>query len=100
MTMRRMRRTVLAIAVGWVLASAAAPLQPAYADAIARVRGTVKDINGKPLPKVKVYFEAVNIKKRVGPVTTNKEGVFVIATLDITVAKKWRVIPEMPEVFL
>ena len=94
--MRRMRRTVLAIAVGCFLASAAAPLQPAYADAIARVRGTVKDINGKPLPKVKVYFEAVNIKKRVGPVTTNKEGVFFIATLDITVAKKWRVIPEMP----
>ena len=93
--MRRMRRTILAMAAGLALGAAAAPLEPAHAEAITRVRGTIKDIHGKPLPKVKVFFEAADIKKRVGPVTTNKEGMFVIATLDITVAKKWKVIPEL-----
>jgi tetratricopeptide (TPR) repeat protein len=90
-----MKRTLLPIAAFFALAAAAAPLKPAQADAITRVRGTIKDIHGSPLPKVKVYFEAADIKRRVGPVTTSKEGVFVIATLDISVAKKWRVIPEL-----
>ncbi|MBI1951076.1 MAG: hypothetical protein HYS34_06915, partial [Acidobacteria bacterium] len=80
--MRRMKRTILVIGAALALGAVVAPLEPAHAEGITRVRGTVKDINGKPLPKVKLYFEAVNIKKRVGPVTTNKEGVFVIATLD------------------
>ena len=95
--MRPTKRTLLALALGLALASAAAPLDPAHAgEAITRVRGTIKDIHGKPMPKVKVYFEAVDLKRRVGPVTTNKEGVFVIATLDVSVAKKWRVLPDMP----
>jgi len=95
--MRPMKRTLLALALGVALASAAAPLKPACAgEAITRVRGTIKDINGKPMPKIKIYFEAVDIKRRVGPLTTNKDGAFMIATLDVSVAKKWRVIPEMP----
>src|SRR5882672_2670279 len=95
-TMRPMKRTLLALALGVGLASAAAPLDPAHAEAITRVRGSVKDASGKPMPKVKIFFEAVDIKRRVGPLTTNKDGVFMIATLDVSVAKKWRVIPEMP----
>lgn len=94
--MRPMKRTLLALALGVGLASAAAPLDPAHAEAITRVRGSVKDASGKPMPKVKIFFEAVDIKRRVGPLTTNKDGVFMIATLDVSVAKKWRVIPEMP----
>jgi tetratricopeptide (TPR) repeat protein len=94
--MKPTKRTLLALALGVVLATAAAPLDPVHADAITRVRGTIKDIAGKPMPKVKVYFEAVDIKRRVGPLTTNKDGNFTIATLDTSVAKKWRVIPEIP----
>jgi Tfp pilus assembly protein PilF len=84
------------LALGLALASAAASLKPAHAEAITRVRGTIKDVNGKPMPKVKVFFEAADIKRKIGPVTTNKDGVYVIATLDVSVAKKWRVIPDLP----
>jgi tetratricopeptide (TPR) repeat protein len=92
-----MKRSFLALALGVALVSVAAPLGPTWAgEAITRVRGTIKDIAGKPMPKVKVYFEAVDIKRRIGPLTTNKEGVYMIATLDVSVAKKWRVIPEIP----
>ncbi|HEV8702682.1 MAG TPA: tetratricopeptide repeat protein [Candidatus Polarisedimenticolia bacterium] len=94
--MRSTKRTLLMLALGLALASAAAPLDPAHAEAITRVRGTIKDVNGKPMPKIKVFFEAADIKRKIGPVTTNKEGVYVIATLDISVAKKWRVIPDLP----
>lgn len=94
--MRPTKRTLLMLALGLALASAAASLKPAHAEAITRVRGTIKDVNGKPMPKVKVFFEAADIKRKIGPVTTNKDGVYVIATLDVSVAKKWRVIPDLP----
>ncbi|OLE67876.1 MAG: hypothetical protein AUG09_00240 [Acidobacteria bacterium 13_1_20CM_2_68_7] len=93
--MRRTRRTFLAIAAVFVLVPAASRT-PAYADAITRVKGVVTDIQGKPMPKVKVWLEAVDIKKKVGPLTTGKDGSYVIAALDTSVAKKWRVYPDLP----
>jgi len=86
---------LLAIATVFVLAPVASRT-PAYADAITRVKGTVTDIQGKPVPKVKVWLEAADIKKKVGPLTTNKDGFFVIAALDTSVAKKWKVYPDLP----
>jgi tetratricopeptide (TPR) repeat protein len=65
------------------------------ADAITKVKGLVTDEKGKPLAKVPIYFEAVDITKTVGPVKTNKKGKFIISTLDRSVAKKWRVVPRM-----
>ena len=94
-TMRRTRRTFLAIAAVFVLAPAASRT-PAYADAITRVKGVVTDIQGKPMPKVKVWLEAVDIKKKVGPLMTGKDGTYVIAALDTSVAKKWKVYPDLP----
>ena len=86
-------------AIGFILALAIgtfAAVQHANAEGQARVYGTLTDNNGKPLVKVKVFFEAVDIEKRVGPVKTNKKGKFYMTTLDITVAKKWRVVPDLP----
>jgi len=93
--MTRTRGTLLAFAAALALTPAVAPA-PAYADAITRVRGVVTDIQGKPMPKVKVWLEAADIKKKVGPLTTGKDGSFVIAALDTSIAKKWRVYPELP----
>ncbi len=94
--MKRTQRTILAVAVAFALVVAVAPFKPAYADAITRVRGVVTDNQGKPMPKVKIWFEAVDVKKRVGPLTTGKDGKFVIASLDISVAKKWKVTIDLP----
>jgi tetratricopeptide (TPR) repeat protein len=94
--MRRARRTGLAIAVLLGMALLGVSWRDALADAITRVKGTVTDNHGKPLAKVKLYFDAVEIKKHVGPVTTNKEGQFVIATLDVSVAKKWKLSADLP----
>ncbi len=88
-------RVVLSCALGLAMAVALAPARPAWADAITRVKGAVVDNHGKPLVKVTLYFEAVEIKKRVGPLRTGKDGAFVIATLDISVAKKWKLIPQL-----
>jgi len=93
--MRRTRRTLLAIAAVFVLAPAASRT-PAYADSITRVRGVVTDVQGKPMPKVKIWLEAVEIKKKVGPLTTGKDGSYVHAALDTSVAKKWKVYPDLP----
>jgi tetratricopeptide (TPR) repeat protein len=93
--MTRTKRWILAMAATSALAVALAPVDPAYADAITKVRGVVTDFQGKPMPKVKLWFEAVDVKKRVGPLTTGKDGKFVIASLDISVAKKWHVIPDL-----
>lgn len=94
--MTRIRRTWVGLAVAVTLAVAAAPGRPARAEGITRARGMVVDNNGKPLAKVPLYFEAVDIKKRVGPVKTNKKGSYVIATLDVSVARRWRLVPEFP----
>ena len=67
----------------------------ARADAITKVSGIVTDEKGNPVAKVPIYFEAVDIKKTIGPVKTNKRGKYVISTLDRSVAKKWRVAPRM-----
>lgn len=67
---------------------------PAYAEGITKVRGKVTDQNGKPLEKVPIFFEATDIKKTVGPVKTNSKGDYLIATLDISVARKWRIYPK------
>ena len=84
--------------VGAVLTAGAGLFAPAPVafEAITKVRGTVTDNLGKPMPKVSVYFEATDVKKKVGPVKTNKDGRYVIATLDKSVAKKWKVYPEIP----
>lgn len=80
-----------AVVVGFMVGSTG----NARADAITKVRGTVTDETGKPVAKVPIYFEAVDIKKTVGPVKTKKDGNYFIATLDRSVAKKWRVVPRM-----
>ncbi len=92
--MTRTRGTLLAVVTALALTPAVLHT-PAYADAITRVKGVVTDVQGKPMPKVKVWLEAVDIKKKVGPLTTNKDGSFVIAALDTSVAKKWKVYPEL-----
>jgi len=70
--------------------------RPGYAaEGITKVKGKVVDHLGKPIPKVPIYFEAADIKKAVGPLRTNKNGEYLIATLDRTVAKKWKVIPRL-----
>jgi len=95
--MTRARRIWLGLGVLLTLAAAAALGQPVRAiEGMTRVRGTVVDDKGKPLAKVPLYFDAADIKKRVGPVKTNKSGGYIIATLDISVAKRWRVVPEFP----
>jgi tetratricopeptide (TPR) repeat protein len=90
------RATRLLPVAAAALALMSATAAPAFADAITKVRGRVMDNHGKPMPKAAIYFEAVDIKKKVGPIRTNKNGVFVIATLDRTIAKKWRCYPEIP----
>src|SRR6059036_722693 len=94
--MTRTRRMILTIAASSSLVLVVAAGSPAGAEGITKVRGTVVDNHGKPLDKVPLWFEATEIKKKVGPVRTGKNGMFIIATLDISVAKKWRVVPELP----
>jgi len=93
--MIRARSAGRSFALALLAALALAPGRPAFADAITRVKGKIVDNHGKPLAKVDVNFEAIDIKKRVGPLHTSKDGEFIIATLDISVAKKWKVIPEL-----
>ena len=94
--MTRTQRTLFAVAAALALTLATAPQWPAHADAITKVWGVVTDPQGKPIPKVKINFEGVDVKKKIPPLTTNKDGKFFIAALDISVAKKWKVIPELP----
>jgi len=93
--MTRKRRMLFAVAAAVALTLATAPLRPAHADAITKVWGVVTDPQGKPLAKFKINFEGVDVKKKIPPLTTNKDGKFFIAALDISVAKKWKVVPEM-----
>jgi tetratricopeptide (TPR) repeat protein len=78
-----------------LLAILAAGTVPAFAEGLTKVKGKVVDKDGKPMAKVPIYFEAVDIKKTVGPLRTNKEGAYLIATLDRTVAKTWKVVPKL-----
>ena len=89
----RGRRGALALLVLMALVLGFAP--HALAEGLTKVKGKVVDKDGKPLPKVPIWFEATDIKKSVGPLRTNKEGEYLIATLDRTVAKKWRVVPKL-----
>lgn len=92
-----MRTTRLLLALAATLALLLAPVSGTWAaEAITKVRGKVTDAQGKPMAKVPIWFEAVDVKKKVGPVRTNKDGLFVIATLDVSVAKKWKVYPDLP----
>jgi tetratricopeptide (TPR) repeat protein len=68
---------------------------PAFAEGTTKVRGKITDPQGKPLEKVPIFFEAQDIKKMVGPVRTKKNGEYIIATLDISVARKWKVYPKL-----
>jgi tetratricopeptide (TPR) repeat protein len=82
--------------VVFALVALAGGAPPALAaEGITKVKGKVVDQLGKPMAKVPIYFEAVDIKKVVGPLRTNKEGEYLIATLDRTVARKWKVIPKL-----
>jgi tetratricopeptide (TPR) repeat protein len=93
--MRRTKSLLRALAAALAVASMAPGVARA-AEAITKVRGRVVDINGKPMAKAAIWFDAVDIKKKVGPVRTNKDGVFIIATLDRTIAKTWRCYPDIP----
>ncbi len=77
-----------------VTAAIAGPGRLEAAEGITRVNGRVVDQKGNPLAKVPLYFEATDVKKRVGPVRTSKKGTYVFSALDISVAKKWIIVPE------
>ena len=66
-----------------------------FAEGITKVKGHVADNLGKPLANVAITFDAMDIKKTVGGLRTNKQGDFFIATLDVSIAKKWKVIPKL-----
>src|SRR5262245_34081003 len=90
----RSARTSMALLA--VLAMVTALSLPALAaEGLTKVKGQVVDKDGKPLAKVPIMFEAVDIKKTVGPLRTNKEGEYFIAALDRSVAMKWKVIPKL-----
>ena len=71
--MIRNNRSRLILASALALALSLATAGQVKADAITKVGGTVVDINGKPLAKVPIYLEAVDIRKVVGPLKTNKK---------------------------
>jgi tetratricopeptide (TPR) repeat protein len=87
------RRGALALLVLVALVCGFAP--HAFAEGLTKVKGKVVDKDGKPIAKAAIWFEATDIKKTAGPVHTNKDGEYLIATLDRTVAKKWRVVPKI-----
>jgi tetratricopeptide (TPR) repeat protein len=93
MTHARIARIAAALVfVAAVLGGARA----ARAEGITKVRGTVTDPQGKPLENVPIFLEAQDIKKTVGPIKTNKDGKYLLATLDISVARKWKVVVRYP----
>ena len=92
--MTRISRSRLIFASALAIALSLATAGQVKADAITKVGGSIVDINGKPLAKVPVYLEAVDIRKVVGPLKTNKKGKFFTSTLDRSVARKWRVVPK------
>lgn len=69
---------------------------PARAEGITKVKGVVTDPQGKPVENAPIYLEAQDIKKTVGPIKTNRDGKYLLATLDISVARKWKVEVRMP----
>jgi tetratricopeptide (TPR) repeat protein len=71
-------------------------IRAARAEGITKVRGTVTDPQGKPVENVPIFLEAQDIKKTVGPLKTNKDGKYLMATLDISVARKWKVVVRYP----
>jgi tetratricopeptide (TPR) repeat protein len=87
---------MLASAGALALATCVVGGRPAYADGITKVRGTVVDIHGAPMQKVPIVLEAVDVKKKVSGLKTGKNGTYFIAALDVSVAKKWKVIPQLP----
>lgn len=87
-----MRALTAALALAPLLVSG----RPAYADGITKVRGKVVDLQGAPVPKVPIVLEGVDVKKKVTGLKTGKNGTYFIAALDISVAKKWKVIPQLP----
>ncbi len=91
---RTMRRGIALLAIAGFLVIALPSRLHAQA-AFTRVHGKITDQNGKPLAKVPIYFESIDIKNRVGPVKTSKKGTYTIAAIDISIAKKWLVIPEL-----
>jgi len=93
--MMRVRTARSTMALFALLAILTAGAVPAFAEGLTKVKGTVVDKDGKPMAKVPVWLEAVDIKKTVGPLKTDKDGKFNIATLDRTVAKKWKVVPKL-----
>jgi tetratricopeptide (TPR) repeat protein len=93
--MKHARLSRILFATLCVTALFGAASRSALAEGITKVKGHVEDQLGKPIAKVPIYFEASDIKKTVGPLRTNKDGDYAIATLDRTVAKKWKVIPRL-----
>lgn len=90
---RTMRRGVTVLVVAGLLVVALPSRLHAQA-AFTRVQGKLTDQNGEPLAKVPIYFESTDVKSRVGPVKTSKRGTYVFSTLDISIAKKWKLVPE------
>ena len=91
---RTMRRGITLLAVAGLLVIALPSRLHAQA-AFTRVQGKITDPDGKPLAKVPIYFESIDVKNRVGPVKTSKKGTYTIAAIDISIAKKWLVVPEL-----
>ena len=92
--MRRAPRVRLLVSLAFAGFTALIASQ-AFAEGITKVKGRVVDNNGKPMANVPLSFEAVDIKKTVPGVRTNGKGEFFIATLDVSIAKKWKVIPKL-----
>ena len=91
---RTMRRGITLLAVAGLLVMAMPSRLHAQA-AFTRVQGKITDQNGEPLAKVPIYFESIDVKNRLRPVKTSKKGTYVIAAIDISIAKKWLVVPEL-----
>jgi hypothetical protein len=78
--MRRIARVMPLLAAALFLA---APARPALAEGITRIKGKVVDNHGKPLEKVKLHFEGVDINKKLAPLPTKKDGSYLYATPDV-----------------
>jgi Tfp pilus assembly protein PilF len=89
--MGRITQCLAAIALAAVI-----PAVPAYAEAMAKVQGTITDVSGQPLAKVEVVIENAVLKdKRLGPIKTKKNGRYIFPFVDTAIENEWRVVPKL-----
>lgn len=72
-------------------------LAPVRAAGTTRVAGTVMDLEGNPIPGVKVHLESADVKgKKTPSAKVNKKGKWSYPFLDITSGRSWKVVPVHP----